>query len=70
MKVSPMWSFPTFFIGNPSRVFSSKPLVSDTGRMCFPIYNIYAVFGVAGVRPGGRSTFLSGKVDKTMLAVA
>jgi hypothetical protein len=25
--------------------------------------------GVAGFRPGSRSTFLSGKVDKTMLAV-
>jgi len=27
-------------------------------------------FDAAGSRPGGRSTFLSGKVDKTMLAVA
>jgi hypothetical protein len=27
-------------------------------------------YGDAGVRPGSRSTFLSGKVDKTMLAVA
>jgi len=30
----------------------------------------FMVFGDAGFRPGSRSTFLSGKVDKTMLAEA
>ena len=29
----------------------------------------YAVFGDAGGRPGGRATFVSAKVTKTMLAV-
>jgi hypothetical protein len=59
-----MRSFPTFFIGNPSLVFSPKPLVSDTGRMYFPSYN--RVFGVAGFRPGSRGPFLSGKGPKTI----
>ena len=29
-------------------------------------YHVHENIGDAGVRPGGRSTFLSGKVDKTI----
>ena len=60
-----MRSFPTFFIGNPSRVFSPKPLVAGTRRMCLPNYSVHEIFGIAGFRPGGRGPFVSAKGPKT-----
>ncbi len=61
-----MQSFPTFFIGNPSRVFSQKPLVSETRRTWLPDCGVHENFCVAGFRPGGRGPFVSAKGPKTI----
>ena len=37
----------------------------ELGACVYPKHYVQAMFGNAGVRPGRRSTFLSGKVDKT-----
>ena len=60
-------SFATVVIGNPS-CFLPGNIRWDVKRgvLISPNYSVQGIIEVAGVRPGGRGPFLSGKGPKTI----